>query len=145
MELANIEKLLEKYLNAETTIQEENQLRNYFKNDDIAPHLEEYKPLFSYFEESRNDSFAQDLRLNTSNKKETRWKWMSVAAMLILFVSAYTFINKKKEYEAREAYAQTQEALQLISKNLNKGQQIALNQLGKIEHNQSKIFKNPKQ
>ena len=46
MELANIEKLLEKYLNAETTIAEEKMLKNYFLNDNVAPHLIEYQALF---------------------------------------------------------------------------------------------------
>ncbi|WP_196892530.1 hypothetical protein [Aureivirga marina] len=145
MELANIEKLLEKYLNAETTIQEEKQLRLYFTNDEIPPHLQEYKPLFNYFEESKNDNFTQNIRLNTNENKETRWKWLSVAAMLILFVSVYTFIQKKKEYEAQEAFAQTQEALKLISTNLNKGTYAAIVHIESIEQNQSKIFKNPKQ
>ena len=46
MELANIEKLIEKYLNAATSLQEEATLKNYFTQGDIAPHLQEYEALF---------------------------------------------------------------------------------------------------
>ncbi len=42
MELANIEKLVEKYLNAETTLQEERTLKNYFIGGNVAIHLQEY-------------------------------------------------------------------------------------------------------
>ena len=46
MELANIEKLLEKYQNATTTIAEENKLKDYFLSNNVAPHLQEYQALF---------------------------------------------------------------------------------------------------
>ena len=36
MELAKIEKLISKYLEAETTLEEENILKNYFSKDDIS-------------------------------------------------------------------------------------------------------------
>jgi hypothetical protein len=53
MELANIEKLVAKYENAETTLKEETILRDYFLSDNVAPHLEEYQLMFTYFQASK--------------------------------------------------------------------------------------------
>ena len=47
MELTNIEKLLVKYENAETTLEEENSLRTYFSSNEVAPHLKEYQLIFN--------------------------------------------------------------------------------------------------
>ena len=49
MELAKIEILLEKYLEAKTTLAEENVLKKYFSQEDVPVHLLEYKELFNYF------------------------------------------------------------------------------------------------
>ena len=55
MELTNIENLLEKYENAETSLKEEAVLRTYFSQENVAAHLLEYKPLFVYFNESSEE------------------------------------------------------------------------------------------
>ena len=49
MELNNIESLLEKYEEGQTTLQEEAQLKHYFTTETVAPHLEVYRSLFAYF------------------------------------------------------------------------------------------------
>ena len=49
MELANIEKLLDKYLEAETSIKEEETLKMYFSQDDVASHLARIQSTFWLF------------------------------------------------------------------------------------------------
>jgi hypothetical protein len=47
----DIDELLTKYFEGETTSAEERQLRGYFAAGQIPGHLEIYKPLFAYFDE----------------------------------------------------------------------------------------------
>ena len=88
MVLDKIEKLIEKYENAETTLQEEQQLKSYFSQETVAPHLEVYKPMFAYFLQARNEEFTQEIPLKTE-KTYTLYRWISVAAVAILMVGLY--------------------------------------------------------
>lgn len=137
MELANIEKLLQKYLDAETTIAEENTLRTYFLSKQVAPHLREYKVLFEYFSISKQEIHTKPLQLNT---KKTNWKWLSVAASLVLLVSLYTGYENNQQRKAEKIYNETQVALQMLSTNLNKGNN-AIAQLQYFETAKNKVFK----
>ncbi|MDP5081517.1 MAG: hypothetical protein NWP87_02590, partial [Winogradskyella sp.] len=82
MVLNSIEKLIEKYHNAETSLKEEAQLKAYFASDAVAPHLEHYKPLFNYFSKSKQEQYTKDVPLNT--KKTKLYQWISVAAVAVL-------------------------------------------------------------
>lgn len=137
MELANIEKLLQKYLNAETSIAEENTLKQYFSGDNVAPHLEEYKALFEYFSISKQEVHTKPLQLNT---KKTNWKWLSVAASIVLLVSLYTGYENNQQRQAEKIYNETQVAFNILSTNLNKGND-AIAQLQYFETTTNKIFK----
>lgn len=140
MELANIEKLLEKYLNAETTIAEEKELKNYFVNGNVAPHLVEYQALFGYFSASKNERFTKTIQLNSQKKS---WKWLSVAASVVLLVSVYTGYQNNQKRKAESMYQETQLAFGMLSTNLNKGS-VAIAQLQHFENTKNKIFKQPK-
>ena len=159
MVLNNIEQLLEKYENGETTLKEEQQLKNYFSQGTVEPHLEMYKPMFQYFLVTKQERFTKDVPLipiTIGTKSKFNYKWISVAAVAVLMFGIYNQINKpitsidQLNNEERLAYNQTVEGLQylgiafnkgsdnmktlnLLSSNLNKGsQQMAhINELSK--------------
>jgi hypothetical protein len=49
MELNKIERLVEKILDGETSVEEEKELRKYFASTDVASHLMQYKSILSIY------------------------------------------------------------------------------------------------
>ncbi|TXD51774.1 MULTISPECIES: hypothetical protein [unclassified Polaribacter] len=127
MELANIEKLVEKYENAETTLQEEATLKNYFTKEDVAPHLQEYMYLFSYFELAKDETYTKTVKLKPTKSKTRNLKWLSVAAAVALLISVFIGKHQYDEHQQRKKaaliYAQVSKGLKLLSTNLKKGEQ----------------------
>lgn len=144
MELANIEKLVEKYLNAETSLQEETTLRNYFTEGNVAPHLQEYEYMFTYFSTTRDETYTKTIKLESQKSKKRNFKWLSVAASVMLLVSVFVGKQQYDKYqqrkEAEKVYAQVTKGLQMLSKNLRKGEQ-AVAQLYTYENTVNKILK----
>ncbi len=136
MELANIEKLVEKYLNAETTLQEEATLKTYFTSGDVAPHLEEYQLMFGYFAKSKDETYTKTIELTT---KKRNFKWLSVAASVVLLVSVYLGNQYAEQKKLEQQYAQVENALRMLSTNLKKGDE-AFNNLYTYENTVNKIF-----
>ena len=142
MELVKIEKLIEKYIEAETTLEEEKFLKEYFLNNNIPAHLEPYKNMFIYFKNSSLEHFDKSITLPNEKSSRSYLKWLSVAAMLIFFIGIFSVYQKdlKEKEEARMAYAETQKALNMIAQTLNKGNN-AIAQLQVFENTQNRIFK----
>lgn len=148
MELANIEKLVAKYENAETTLKEEGILRDYFLSGNVAPHLEEYQLMFTYFQTSHGETYNKSLEFKTQKKRN--YKWLSVAASIALLFSVYIGYQGLQPETSRSFsdmtpqekfhYDQAREALALLSGNLNKGNE-AVSNLYAYENSVNKIFK----
>lgn len=137
MELSKIEQLLEKYLKAETTLQEEATLKNYFLSGNVASHLQEYESMFSYFAINKAETSVKPIQLNT---KKTNWKWLSVAASVVLLFSVYMGNSYIQEQKAKAQYAQVKDVLKMLSTSLNKGND-AIASLYTYEDTVNKIFK----
>ena len=144
MELANIEKLVEKYLNAETSLQEETTLKNYFTEGNVAPHLQEYESMFNYFAIAKEDTFTKTIKLEPKKSKKRNFKWLSVAAsvalLLSVFVGKQQYDTYKQKKEAERIYAQVSKGLELLSTNLRKGEQ-AVATLHTYKNTVNKILK----
>ena len=127
MEQNNIKILIDKYFNGNTTITEENQLKNYFSNENVADDLKQYQPIFQYFSTQEKVTFEPNITLK-SNKKPVYY--LSIAASIILLIGLGTYFkmnntssnNDLGSYDSPEvAFKETQKVLQMLSSNVNIG------------------------
>ncbi|WP_445955303.1 hypothetical protein [Yeosuana sp.] len=155
MVLNNIEKLLEKYENGETTLKEEQQLKSYFSQETVEPHLEMYKPMFAYFSVNQQEQFTKEVPLKT--KRNFNYKWISVAAVAVLLIGFYFKSATKNDLgtydDPQLAYNEVVKSLNMISTNFNKGTATVgyldelnkgtktLGYLNEIENTRNIIFK----
>ncbi|MFM2212780.1 MAG: hypothetical protein RL427_43 [Bacteroidota bacterium] len=148
MALDNIEKLVTKYFEAETSIAEEKELKAYFSSSDVAPHLEQYKSLFGYAVHAKQEQYIASVPLK--NKKGAGMYGLSIAATVIVLlgVSLFTF-NQNKQPDAADlgtyndpevALKETQKALAMISEHVNKGIG-SMSYLAVYEQSKNRIFK----
>lgn len=128
MELDKVEKLVEKYFDATTTVAEEESLRDYFSREDIPAHLEQYAPMFQYFAVAKEERYTKKLALTKTPKGSfgTLYKWVSVAAVAVFAIGVYFYNSTPKPVTLAEEYtpeeiASAQEALALLAINFNKG------------------------
>jgi len=137
MELANIEKLVEKYFEATTTVQEEQELQAYFSQGNVAPHLQEYQPMFQYFTTLKAEKFTRNVPLQPGRKNYL--KWISVAAVFVLTTGL--FINEwDKQRQAEQAFQDFKMTMSLVSESFNSGASH-INYLTQFEETTNKIFR----
>lgn len=145
MELNNIEKLIEKYFAGNTTLRQEEILHQYFTTQKVPNHLQCYQYLFGYYKVKRQEVFEKPVKIPNQSKMPY-YKWLSVAAMLIFVLGVYIISQKPTKTNKAQLladYQTAQQALQLISKNLNKGT-YAMAQLQEFDIAKNKVFKNNK-
>jgi hypothetical protein len=151
MELDKIENILEKYFQGETTIAEENQLKEYFSSSNVAQHLEQYKPMFGYFSQVKQQKSTQTIPLKTK-KRNVAWLSIAASAVVLLGIGTYFYVSEKDTApvvaqselgtydDPEEALAATQKALALLSNNVNVGIE-SVQYIKEYEQSKNKIFK----
>ncbi len=150
MDSKQLEQLLEKYWNCETSLEEEKQLRGYFQGE-VPESLKETADLFRYFETQQANSVGgADFDVTIIKKIKHQkpegksvsmfFNYARIAAGLIVVVTATYFVRQevRKAYppeivdtysDPKLALEETKKALMMISKGFNKAQKEA----GKIK------------
>ena len=146
MESDNIEKLLAKYFEASSTVAEEETLKQYFSQESVATHLEQYAPMFQYFSEAKEERFTKPLPLTSEvvGARTNYFKWASVAAIVLLFGiyfgKSYQDQQALERQQAEYAYQETKKALSLLAENFSRGtEKVAY--LNEFETTKQKIYK----
>lgn len=150
MDLQKIEQMLDAYFEGETSVAEEKILQEYFKLDEVAPHLEVYRDMFVYFAQAKtekSESKIKSLQPKNSGVLKNMKQWYSIAALLVVALGVTFFlqnnsstITDSERLEAEIAFVKTKEALNFFSQHFNAGAQnlSVLNEFGDSTH---KIFK----
>jgi hypothetical protein len=139
MDSKKLEELLQKYWDCETSLEEEQQLREYFRGEVIPEQGKEAAQLFHYFEQQKdkavNDQFDKTVlgQLKKPKGKVTNLVQTSlrIAAGVAVLVAAVFFVRqeiRKTDAVAMEdtfddpqkALEETKKALMMISKGLGR-------------------------
>nr|WKN39621.1 hypothetical protein K4G66_13055 [Tunicatimonas sp. TK19036] len=150
MELTNIRELVEKYWNGDTTLEEEELLRDYLANEDVPADLKKEAALFRYYQaqtrfRNLDDQFEEKITRRIQRKQSPQWwsnhrSFIRVAAVVVMLVVAALLlktewldtpadpdpiaVSTEDTYEDPQlAYEQTKEALMLVSSLMNEGAQ----------------------
>jgi hypothetical protein len=144
MNASEIERLLDKYYDGLTTLEEELLLKEFFQGENIPSHLKIHADQFLYFNKAVNEEimdplFEQkffekvgDVSLLMLKTNRRRFYYLSgiAAGILLLFgviFSVRDFINDDKRIadsgnmDAEMAFATTCDVLSVVSVNFNKG------------------------
>ncbi|MEM9856158.1 MAG: hypothetical protein AAF843_02310 [Bacteroidota bacterium] len=143
-----IEKLLARYWDCETSVEEEKELQLFFLSDQVPEKWKKLMPLFQYYDDERqvkklDAMFDERVIAQIENKqvgpqqgkvRKLFYDIARVAAVGLILVTATYFIRddyKKTTADLgtfetpEEAFEETKKALQMISKNFNKGRKEA--------------------
>ena len=137
------EDLLNRYWRCETSLEEENELRQFFLKEEVPEHLIKFQKMFQYLHDQRvaalDESF--DLKLmekindtKTRNIPRMSSTWYKVAAAVILILSLvainrqFMVVREKATQivedtfnDPEKALEETKRMLLLVSEKLNKG------------------------
>lgn len=145
MDSKHIEELLEKYWNAETTLEQEQELRAFFQSSNVPENLSEAAMLFRYFETEKSKKLNENFDADVTKKLQQRQggkivsmtNWFRVAriaAGIVVMVAAVYLVGQQvrkgkdipdTESDPQLAFEETKKALMMISKNFHKAEKEA--------------------
>ncbi|MDB4582593.1 hypothetical protein N9164_05530 [Draconibacterium sp.] len=139
MELQEIQQLLQRYFNGDSSIEDERTLEAYFQSGEVAKEVAEYGEFFGGISELANvvddSSIEEDvmdyiLESEHQEKKRFRKLWINVtgiAASVIIVLGGFLFYQEQQKPfkdtfdDPDQAYAYAEQTLQFISGKYSKG------------------------
>lgn len=149
MEPHKIRELISKYLEAETTVAEEQQLSEYFRKGEIEAEFEEYQSMFGYFESQKMVESSRVANPSPEKRKRRAWIPAAAAAVVLMGIGVFgwqaTHQQEKSDLgtfdDPEVALRETRKALDLLSNRVNTGVQ-GVSYLNEYEQSKNVIFKN---
>lgn len=157
MEYKELESILEKYFNGDTSVEEEKLLKKYFQeNKNISEKFASYRHLFGYYEDKATEKANFEINLPTKNhiiNSKYIYYLVGVAASIILIFGIYfysintnetkvlAYLNGVPVTDEQTAINETKSALLKISSKFNDGTQ-ELNNLTKLNKIENLLTKN---
>lgn len=159
--MPDIDNLLEKYWEGETSVEDEKVLKQYFKSSNIADEHEAFKDLFVFFDNESQITYPSESQ-SAETKTESTFKVRSLSIRKYIYAAAAIFVlavgsiivvkNLNNKNQPKETYSQVQEiedpeealrvtkqALALLSKKLNSSTKTVKENMGSLE--KASIFK----
>jgi hypothetical protein len=129
--------LLQKYFEAETSLEEENELITYFTSGEVVENLKMYVPMFSGLKELSVDedpALGDELMnhiLESEHREKVKYRWMwqmatGVAASVILVMLAVNYYIGRNQWsdtftDPQQAYVEASKTLEFVAGKYNKG------------------------
>jgi hypothetical protein len=149
MDSKKLEELVKKYWDCETSLEEEQQLREYFRGENIPDVWRETATLFRYFDEQKSKTVEPQFDETVVNRikeiprkregKVVKWVTASlrIAAGVAVLLAAVYFVRQELREDTviassedtfedpQQAFEETKKALLMISKGFGRAEQQA--------------------
>jgi hypothetical protein len=153
MSFRTIEKLLQKYFEGETSLQEEEQLKAFFQKEDVPPHLISLKDLFITYRDQKSiepldEQFDEDLMSKIKSEKVISIKRKrrslvyaisGIAAVIVVIIAISIYFNVATRSiedtfkDPQMAYNEAKKVMLFISEKFNRGVQPVGEATAKVE------------
>lgn len=100
----NIEDLLNKYFEGETSAEEESTLRRFFSEGDVPEELVAYRPLFGYFDQEITKSEIKKVIPLRNIKRRLYWFSGAAACLLSAFMAGKYFFATQDSFPCSGNY-----------------------------------------
>lgn len=146
--MKNIDQILAKYWEGETSLEEEKILKDYFQSGNIADEHKKYNDLFVFFGQESEVKYTKTNVRKKAVHRPLRMRLPGVAAAVLIFLMAgiWMYNQYQKEFNKQElnwsayevedpekAREVVVDALAFLSEKLNKGEQNMRSNLKVLE------------